>query len=151
MTHSDPSRSNANLANPLPATLDKELTIPVLSESIEVEKILEHTGTVRVRKIVHLERQPSGADGFREVVETTLKLINRPALEVQIPHEHGGVLIIPVYEERLVKQLFLREELHVTRRRETVVSDEVDLRHEEVVVERLDPATHQWVADRSHP
>ena len=62
----------------------------------------------------------------------------------------GDLLVIPVYEERLVRQLVLVEEIHVRRRREpfehTVAAS---LRREEVIVERLDPVTRQWVADRS--
>lgn len=50
------------------------------------------------------------------------------------------MLIIPIYEERLVvqKQLFLKEELHVTRQ-ETVdrhAQQTVTLRREEVAIER---------------
>ena len=57
--------------------------------------------------------------------------------------------MIPVYEERLVRQLVLVEEIHVRRRRESFEHTvATSLRREEVIVERLDPATHEWVAER---
>jgi uncharacterized protein (TIGR02271 family) len=56
----------------------------------------------------------------------------------------GDTMIIPIVEERLVveKRLFLREEVHVRRRRVvTQFRQNVTLRSQEVVVERRDAAS----------
>lgn len=124
------------------------LIIPVVREFVETRTVLEQTGTVRVRKVVHQEQQTVPAQGYREVVETERRAINQQVEAVQPPRHEGGVLIVPVYQERIVKQLFLLEEIYLTRRREATAGSEViELRREEVVVERLDPATQQWVTD----
>lgn len=126
-----------------------QLVIPVLSEQAQVQVQREHTGTVRVRKVVHEVTEPVSAKGYREVVETTRVPVNQVVESVEAPRTVDDLLVIPVYEERLVRQLVLVEEIHVRRRREpfehTVATS---LRREEVIVERLDPLTRQWVADR---
>ena len=128
----------------------ERLVIPVLAEQAQIHLQRERTGTVRVRKVVHQATQPVAAQGYREVVETTRVPVNQVVEAAEAPRTLGDLLVIPVYEERLVKQLVLVEEIHVRRRREpfehTVATS---LRREEVIVERLDPATGQWVADRS--
>ena len=132
-----------------PAGSAERIVIPVLAEQAQVHLQREHTGTVRVRKVVHQVTEPVAAQGYREVVETTRVPINQVVEAVEAPRTVDDLLVIPVYEERLVRQLVLVEEIHVRRRREafehTVATS---LRREEVIVERLDPATRQWVADR---
>jgi stress response protein YsnF len=134
--------------DPLAYDSAQRLTIPVVKEFVEARTVLERTGTVRVRKVVHQEQQTVPAQGYREVVETERRAINQQVEAVQPPRHEAGVLIVPVYEERIVKQLFLLEEIYVTRRRQATAGSEViELRREEIVVERLDPATQQWVID----
>ena len=132
-----------------PARTGGRLVIPVLSEQAQVQVQREHTGTVRVRKVVHEVTEPVAAKGYREVVETTRVPVNQVVETAQAPRTMDDLLVIPVYEERLVRQLVLVEEIHVRRRREsfdhTVATS---LRREEVIVERLDPHTRQWVEDR---
>jgi len=131
-----------------PASAGEPLVIPVLAEQAQVHLEREHTGTVRVRKVVHELTEPVVAMGYREVVETTRVPVNQVVEAAQGSRTLDDVLVIPVYEERLVRQLVLVEEIHVRRRREpfehTVAAP---LRREEVIVERLNPATRQWVAN----
>ena len=128
----------------------EQFTIPVLAEQAQVQAHREHTGTVRVRKLVHEDSTPVGSVGFREVVETTRVPVNRVVEAAESSKTLGDMLVIPVYEERFVRQLVLVEEIHVRRRRESFEhTASIALRREEVVVERLDPATGQWVADRT--
>lgn len=125
------------------------LVIPVLAEQAQVHLQRERTGTVRVRKVVHEVTEPVAAEGYREVVETTRVPVNQVVEAVEAPRTLDDLLVIPVYEERLVKQLVLVEEIHVRRRRESFEHTvATSLRREEVMVERLDPATQQWVPDR---
>ncbi|CDS52989.1 unknown [Polaromonas sp. CG9_12] len=134
---------------PDPAGAGQRIVIPVLAEQAHVHLQREHTGTVRVRKVVHQVTEPVAATGYREVVETTRVPVNQVVEAVEAPRTLGDRLVIPVYEERLVRQLVLVEEIHVHRRRESFEhSVATSLRREEVVVERLDPVTRQWVAQR---
>ncbi|MFL5237513.1 MAG: hypothetical protein ACJ8EL_07905, partial [Rhizomicrobium sp.] len=51
--------------------------------------------------------------------------------------QDGDVLIVPVFEEVLVKRILVREELRITRKRRVdKVEDLVTLKHQKVVVER---------------
>jgi len=135
---------------PGPAGSADRLVIPVLAEQAQVHLQREHTGTVRVRKVVHQVTEPVAAQGYREVVETTRVPVNQVVEAAEAPKTVGDLLVIPVYEERLVRQLVLVEEIHVRRRREafehTVATS---LRREEAIVERLDAASQQWVAEKS--
>lgn len=133
-----------------PLASGEQFIIPVLAEQAQIEVHREHTGTVRVRKLVHQETMPVSSEGFRELVETTRVPVNQVVEATESFKTLGDLLIIPVYEERFVRQLVLVEEIHVRRRRESFEQTaSVALRREEVVVERLDPATGQWVADRA--
>ena len=124
--------------------------IPVLREQAQVDMVLEHTGTVRVRKVVHEDTVPISAEGYREVIETTRVPVNQVVQAAEAPRDLGDLLVIPVYEERLVRQLVLVEEIHVRRRREAFEhTAATSLRREEVIVERLDPVTRQWVSEAS--
>ncbi len=131
------------------ADAGQRIVIPVLAEQAQVHLQRERTGTVRVRKVVHQVTEPVVGMGYREVVETTRVPVNQVVEATESPRTQGDLLVIPVYEERLVKQLVLVEEIHVRRRRESFEHTvAASLRREEVVVERLDPVTQQWVADR---
>ena len=126
---------------------DNKIVIPVIREEAQVHTVLEHIGTVRVRKAVH-ETTPTIGAGYREVVEAVRVAVNQVVPAVKAPWYQGDVLVIPVYEEQLVKQLVLLEEIHITRRREAAGDGATALpvlRREEVIVERLDPETGQWV------
>ena len=134
---------------PSPAGAGERIVIPVLAEQAQVHLQRERTGTVRVRKVVHQVTEPVAATGYREIAETTRVPVNQVVEAVEAPRTMGDLLVIPVYEERLVRQLVLVEEIHVRRRRESFEHTvATSLRREEVIVERLDPATHEWVADR---
>ena len=139
---------NSNNAALLPSSA--QITIPVLAEEAQVQVHRQLTGTVRVRKLVHEEGMPISTQGFREVVETTRVPVNQVVETAESSKTLGELLVIPVYEERFVRQLVLVEEIHVRRRRESFEhTASTSLRREEVIVERLDPATGQWVADRA--
>ncbi|MDB5743976.1 MAG: hypothetical protein JWR68_2291 [Polaromonas sp.] len=144
----NPFKPSPTAQSPADGTVNETFVIPVIREEAQVHLQREQTGTVRVRKVVHESTEPVSAQGYREVIETTRVPVNQVVQAVEAPRELGEVLVIPVYEERLVKQLVLVEEIHVTRRREAFEHiAATSLRREEVVVERLDPATQQWVPD----
>lgn len=120
--------------------------LPVIQETLEIGRERESVGAVRIRKEVHHDAVPVSTTSVRETVWTERVPVNRPVDAMQAPWKTEDALVIPVYEERLVRQLFLTEELHVRRQRESIEeTGHADLRREEVVVERLDPETQSWV------
>ena len=128
-------------------------SIPVIREELVVDTVCQHMGTVRVRKIVHEIAQSAPSADFQERVEIERKPVIRMVEATQDIRHESGVMIVPVYEERLVKQLFLIEEIHVTRRRQaaSVTTDAtIPLRQEEVVIERFDTASQTWMVDPAY-
>jgi uncharacterized protein (TIGR02271 family) len=129
---------------------DRPVTIPLVAERLRVDKREVVTGGVRLEKHVveHTET-------IREALSSTeLDIARVPAgrfIDVvpEIRHE-GDVTIIPVVEEVAVVEtrLWLREEVHVTRRRVTVeMPQTVTLRREELRVESLSADTAQQAVD----
>jgi stress response protein YsnF len=104
---------------------------------------------VRVRKIVHEETAHVDEAVREERVSVERVPVHRLAEGTPGVRHEGDVMIVPVLEERLVveKRLFIVEELRITRQASTRSEpQELKLRREEVVVERLDPRTQEWTA-----
>jgi uncharacterized protein (TIGR02271 family) len=126
-----------------PDNRTENISVPVIEEELEVGKRRVEGDRVSVRTILR-ERT--------EVVEQPLESMEVEVERIAIDREidtapdirnDGDTTIIPVVEERLVveKRLFLREEIHVHRRRVvTQFRQNVTLRSQEVVVERRDAA-----------
>ena len=125
----------------------EERVIPVAQEEMNVERREVETGRVRVRKSVSEDHVRVNEAITTEHVVTERVPIGQVVSEAPATRHEGDVLVIPVVEERLVvrRELVLVEEIRLTRRRDARPSvQEVTLRRESVVVERLDPATQQW-------
>jgi uncharacterized protein (TIGR02271 family) len=114
-------------------------TVPVIAEQLEVvgtEQI--ETARVRVRKrVVDEERAPKVEVRYDEVQIERVpmnRIVEHPS---PVRHE-GDVTVVPVYEEVLVKQLVLREEVRITRHSRTAIreSEPVILRRDEVEITR---------------
>ena len=129
-----------------PENQTENISVPVIEEELEVGKRRVEGDRVSVRTVSR-ERT--------ELVEQPLESmeveIERIAIDREIDtapdiRNDGDTMIIPVVEERLVveKRLFLREEIHVHRRRVvTPFRQNVTLRSQEVVVERRDAAANR--------
>ena len=130
----------------IPEDQIENVSVPVIEEELEVGKRRVEGDRVSVRTVPR-ERT--------EVVEQPLESmeveIERIAIDREIDtapeiRNDGDTMIIPIVEERLVveKRLFLREEIHVHRRRVvTQFRQNVTLRSQEVVVERRDAAANR--------
>jgi uncharacterized protein (TIGR02271 family) len=128
----------------IPEDQIENVSVPVIEEELEVGKRRVEGDRVSVRTIPR-ERT--------EVVEQPLESMEVEIERITIDREidtapeirnDGDTMIIPIVEERLVveKRLFLREEVHVHRRRVvTQFRQNVTLRSQEVVVERRDAAS----------
>ncbi len=119
----------------------------VIAETLEVGKRVVVTGAIRLRKYVHEEQVVVDEPLATEAVNVERIAMNR---EVEGPvaiRYEGDVMIVPVVEERLVtrKQLILVEEIRVTRRTDERRSPQtIALRREEIIAERMDPASGEW-------
>ena len=119
---------------------EERIVMPVIAETLEVQKRKVQTGGVRVRKIVHEREEVVDEPLMREEVQVKRVPINR-VVEAPVPVRHvGNTMIISLLEEVLVveKRLMLKEELHITKGEiETYKPQRVTLRSEEAVVERV--------------
>jgi len=112
-------------------------TLPVAKESLRVGKRKVETGRVRVSTRTEERQQPIREELLREEVEVERVRIDRFSDTEPQMRQDGDVLIVPVFEEVLVKRILVREELRITRKRRVdEVEDLVTLKHQKVVVER---------------
>ena len=97
------------------------LTVPVIEETLRVDKRQVTTGVVRLGKTVEERTETVDEPLFRDEVQVERRAANRVVSASQPPvvREEGDVLVIPVLEEVLVveKRLMLKEELLVRRNR----------------------------------
>jgi uncharacterized protein (TIGR02271 family) len=128
----------------IPEDQIENVSVPVIEEELEVGKRRVEGDRVSVRTILR-ER----TELVEQPLESTEVEIERITIDREIDtapeiRNDGDTMIIPIVEERLVieKRLFLREEVHVHRRRVvTQFRQNVTLRSQEVVVERRDAAS----------
>lgn len=114
-----------------------EVRVPLVEERVQVEKVEVETDRVRVRTVV---------DEHSETIEQILQTgrldvrhlpFDQEVAEVPAPRQDGDTLIVSIVEERLVKRLFLIEEVHVTQSSHAeAVSVPVSLRRMRAVVEQ---------------
>jgi uncharacterized protein (TIGR02271 family) len=129
---------------------DAERGFPVLHEQLDIRKVAEETGVVRVRKIVHDETRTVDMTLIREEVVVTRVPVNKVVDEKFPSRQDGDTLVIPVFKEILIKQLVLVEEVHVTTRRSPEnTTQQVTLKREEAVVERYDADSGSWKPEPS--
>jgi len=119
---------------------DAKHRIPVVREELSVGKRKVETGRVRVKKTVREHEEHIG-DLVHEEVDVQRVAVDRALEGSAKPRYEGDVLVIPVVEEVLVKQLRVKEELRIRSRSVSSPRNErVVLRSEEVIVERIEPS-----------
>lgn len=120
---------------------EEEISVPVVEERLDIQKRVNETGGVRIHKHVSERVQDVEVPLVQDRVTVDRVAINRVIEQVPEIREEGDLTIIPVVEEQLVvvKQLVLREEIHIRRERtRSVHSEQVTLRKEDITIERLD-------------
>ncbi len=113
--------------------------VPVIAESVEVEKRQVESGRVRIEKTVQTTDQVVNESLVHEDVEIERVPINQVLAGPVGNRQEGDTLVVPVFKEVLVieKRLMLVEEVRITRRRtEQPFSQTVPVRTESVAVER---------------
>ena len=128
--------------NPNPPLLPTTTTlVPVIEESIRLDKEVVETGRVVIRKMVHHDTQTVSVPTQEEQVHVERVAINRVVAVAPEARYEGDILIIPVLREEMVTttRLVLVEELHVRKQTLTVNNaQEVTLRREEVHFEHIE-------------
>jgi uncharacterized protein (TIGR02271 family) len=123
---------------------DARLRMPVMQEALQVDKRLVDTGQgVRLHKTVSERQQLIDVPLLRDELDIEHVAIGQVVNEATLPctRYEGDTLVVPVLEEVLVvqKQLRLKEEVRITRRRTQVHAPQnVTLRTEQVTPERFD-------------
>ena len=119
--------------------------IPVIEEDVRVEREVVQTGAVRVR--IRTDRQTTVVDEplRHHGVEIERVPVHRVVEERREPWQDGPVTVVPVYQEILVRQTVLVEELRLTPTvAVTHQAGTVELRSETAVIERQAP-DGSWV------
>ena len=126
-----------------PAELTDSLTIPLIHETLNVQKRRVEKGGYRITKTVGQREEVVDEAFTREDVSIERVPMNEivsHASPPQVRYE-GDTMVIPVVEEVLVveKRLVLKEEIRVRRKTEEYRAPQrVILRSDNVVLERID-------------
>jgi uncharacterized protein (TIGR02271 family) len=124
----------------------RSLVIPVMAETLEIDKRRVETGRVRIRKTVHEHEETVDPPLWREEVVIERVPINQVVNDPPAARTEGETLIIPLLEVVLVVEtrLLLKEEVRITTRRiDTHAPQRITLRREEATVERMQRANDE--------
>ncbi len=124
------------------AAHDTEEVIPLVEETVRIDKRQAVTGRVRVRTIVDTVEEFARASLQSDTVEVTRVPVDQVVDTPPAIRTEGDVTIVPVFEEILVveKRLLVKEELHIRRKTSTEeVEMPVSVRKQRAVIERIDP------------
>jgi stress response protein YsnF len=119
----------------------EQVVVPVVQEQLDIRKRTEERGSVVIHVVPKIQTEVIDVPLAEERVEVQRVPVNRFVTGTQPVRQDGDVTVVPVYEEVLVveRRLMLKEEIHVTRRRQIRQQrQQVDLRSEEVEVLRSD-------------
>jgi uncharacterized protein (TIGR02271 family) len=120
---------------------DQPGVIPLVEETVRVEKEEVVTGRVRVRTVTEETDHIVGQDLDTENVEISRIPVNREVAEAPAIRQDGDVTIISLVEEIIVvtKKLVVTEEVRIRRIRSSEhVETTINLRKQSAVVERSD-------------
>jgi stress response protein YsnF len=140
----DPIQDEGILPSSPLNSLDMARVVPVIKESLVVDKRVVDQGGYRIVKSVDVREEVVDEPLVAYTVNVERRVIGRllPSMEVPASRQEGDTWIVSVVEEVLVteKRLMLKEELHI-RRTESVThhSQTFSLRSENVAIERLEP------------
>jgi stress response protein YsnF len=125
-------------------SIETTLVVPVIEESLVVDKRVVDQGGYRIVKSVDVREEVVDEALVAHTVNVERRVIGRllPSMEVPASRQEGDTWIVPVVEEVLVteKRLMLKEELHIRRTESTTRHlQKFSLRSENVAVEPLEP------------
>ena len=122
---------------------DAQRPISLIEETIRLQKEAVVSGRVEVKTLTETFQEKVGAVLQHEAASITRVPIGREVQGIPTIRTEGDLTIVPVVEEILVveKRLFLKEEIHIRRTRETEhIESHVTLRRQRAVVTRHNAA-----------
>ncbi len=121
----------------------KDVVIPVIEETVSIEKKMAETATVKITKEVTETNEAIDVNLLNDDYLIEHVAINKYAdNEAPTVRQEGDTMIVPVLKEVLVKRLLLVEEIRITKRSiERNEQHNVRLRKENVKVERISTET----------
>jgi uncharacterized protein (TIGR02271 family) len=127
-----------------------EEVIPVIEESVRVNKKWVETGKVHISKEVSEHTEVIDIPLTHEEVEIERVEVNEvvDTLPPAVRYE-GETMIIPVLKEVVITQVMLVEEIRITRKKvQTNIREEVKLKKEEIHINKTDLSPDQDQADK---
>jgi len=124
----------------------EKLVVPILNEELKISREKVVTGGVRLHKTVSERTETVDEPTYEEKIEVERVAVNQFVDAPPPVRYEGDVMIMPLLEEVLVveKRLVLREEVRISKHRETVNKpQQIVLRREEATVERIEPSAVQ--------
>ncbi len=124
-----------------PPDSTEDIVIPLVEEELATGRRAVKTGAVRVDKHVEKRVQRIEAPLLHEDVDIKRVMVNRPVAAMPAIRRVGDTVIVPVVEEELVitKQLILKEEIHLVKRRtKERVGKDIEVNREHAEIHRLD-------------
>lgn len=93
--------------------------IPLIEESVQVKTEEVETGTVRVSKLTEVQEIP-----VELLLSSTQAVIEHEPINQYVdqtfgPRQEGDTIIVPIFEGVIIKQLVLKEEVHIQLKEET--------------------------------
>lgn len=119
-----------------------QIVIPLLEEQLKIARQTVLTGGVRVHKTVNERTETIDEPTSKEEMEIQRVPVNQFITEPPAVRYEGDVMIVPLMEEVLVveKKLVLREEIRITKRRNTLRNpQQYVVRREEATLEQIQP------------
>ncbi|HEX8839103.1 MAG TPA: YsnF/AvaK domain-containing protein [Sphingomicrobium sp.] len=118
----------------------ESVAIPVVEEQLRLDRETVETGRVRVTTVPEERTETISEPVIRSDVIVERVARNEEVESVPPIRQEGETMVVPVVEERLVKKLFLVEEVRLSRRTTSeTVEQEIKLRSQRAVVEREEP------------
>jgi stress response protein YsnF len=119
-------------------------TIKVVEERLDVQRRLAEVGALRVRLETSVRTDVVDAPVVARSFQVERVERNAVVQAQREPWYDGEVLVVPVYEEVVVRQLLLKEELRIVpTTRVQPAAQAVELKSQSVVIERRD-AEGRW-------
>ena len=114
-----------------------EVMTPLIEERLRTEVHEVSKGEVNVHLRTLVRQEIARETLIAETIDIERVAVGRFVDETPQVRQEGEVTIVPVLEEVIVKRLYLREEVRLTRRRvRTDFEEAVDLRRQEATIDR---------------
>lgn len=125
--------------SPTQKTSDGEIVLPLAEERLVITRNSVDREHVRVTTRVSEHEEHASAELFHDLIEVERVPVGEHVDAMPEVRHEGDLLIVPVVREVLVKRLFVVEEVHLRRTRQTERFEQaVVLRSTEAIVERQD-------------